>query len=617
MSESTSNRFDEVFRQVVDEARAHGYSTEAILCRLETCFGFDEREAGDWLARLTGTPPECEPAVAEHTTASRQAVPSMFYSPVLEHLPVAIALLEPGEGRLVYANPRMLTRIGADKEDLANQRLTEFPCFYAAGSDFHGRIDEALKRAERHETSHLETHLQHDGRQVVRAQLSFQPIGMTVGRTDWVILTLQEIPSASAPYSPLAAEDLHDELQDVHSVQLHRLDPGNERFLARLDHALRTPLSSVSTLTALMQLESHGALNEKQRHELDLIASSSRQLLKVMDGLLNFARAYAATPRLMRESLAIDDACRKILLGIEEAAERKSIAIEYRISDPNAVLLADPRHFELMLGHLLDNAIKFTAPEGRIGLQVICDNDLRSAAFTVWDTGIGIPSDRLKRSFWPFTSSQDEAAGIGLALVERLADLHGGGISVVSRPGEGSRFTLRLPGLSISDARTTPAAPSEAPSRVIGHILVVEDDEINLTIARDYLLELGHSVSVARNGLECLDAVSRCPPDLILMDIQMPLMDGLTATRRIRASRDAYVASTPILALTALVISGDREACLEAGCDDYLPKPAPLDQLRNMIEEHLTRRFRDRAFAVDRPGSDATGAAVLKSGEGC
>jgi CheY-like chemotaxis protein len=232
--------------------------------------------------------------------------------------------------------------------------------------------------------------------------------------------------------------------------------------------------------------------------------------------------------------------------------------------------------------------------------------------FTVWDTGIGITAADLTQLFKPFVqldsslSRQYEGTGLGLVLVSRLAELHQGSVSVESdgRPGRGSRFTVSLPGQSREkgskapepmEAGPDPIPPSIAAKSGARHlprmepalILLAEDNEANIRFMTECLTDEGYRIVVARNGLEAIERVREEQPALVLMDIQMPGLDGLEVTRRIRA--EAQLANLPIIALTALAMPGDQERCLAAGANDYVSKPFRMNQLVNLIETYLTR----------------------------
>ncbi len=244
----------------------------------------------------------------------------------------------------------------------------------------------------------------------------------------------------------------------------------------------------------------------------------------------------------------------------------------------------------------MSNAAKFTPEAGEFGLEVQADAAAGQVRFTVWDRGIGIAPEDLPRLFQPFVqldgglARQYAGSGLGLALVKRLADLHGGGISVESAPGQGSRFTLTLPwsepAPAPEPAAGLPAAPAPARRGLLGAgrlALLVEDNETNISVFTDFLRVAGFQVAVARDGVEALDLAPQLAPAVILMDIQLPRLNGLEVIRQLRR----LAVPAPILALTALAMPGDQERCLAAGANAYLSKPVSLGGLQACLEALL------------------------------
>jgi PAS domain S-box-containing protein len=390
------------------------------------------------------------------------------------------------------------------------------------------------------------------------------------------------------------------------NAQLQRALRAKDIFLANMSHELRTPLNAILGLSEALQEGVYGQLADKQISTLRSIEESGRHLLTLINDILDLAKIEAGQEQLELDSVRIDTICQASMRMIKQQAHKKRLAVSLQLDAQVTTLQADERRLKQMLVNLLSNAVKFTPERGEIGLEVSSDAEQQTISFAIWDTGIGIaPADqeRLFQAFVQIESSLNkhhEGTGLGLALVARLADLHGGSVAIESAEGQGSRFTVVLPWISDEPAAALPN-PGEAqrgngpeapdalptPPDEQRHILLVEDNEVTIGLLSDYIALKGYRISVARNGYEALDRVYRDPPDLILMDIQMPGMDGLEAIRRIR--NDTLLSGLPIVALTALAMQGDRERCLEAGANDYLSKPISLKQLQQMIETHLQK----------------------------
>ena len=242
--------------------------------------------------------------------------------------------------------------------------------------------------------------------------------------------------------------------------------------------------------------------------------------------------------------------------------------------------------------------MKFTPQGGKIGLDVVGDRVKREVRFTVWDTGIGISPEDQTRLFQPFIqldsglSRHYEGTGLGLVLVKRLTEMHGGALHIESEVAKGSRFTVVLPWIE-TDSRSDEAGDSSQPVAIsvpslavhepgaTPLILIVDDNAFSVRGLKDYLVFKGYRVEQAADGETAIERAEGLHPDLIFMDIQMPGVDGLEAIRRIR--RLPGLSAIPIVALTALAMPGDRDRTLEAGATEYVSKPAPLDQLHRLI----------------------------------
>ncbi|MFV9504782.1 MAG: response regulator [Oscillochloridaceae bacterium umkhey_bin13] len=514
------------------------------------------------------------------------------------------------------------------------------------------------------------------------------------------------------------------------NYELARAIRTKDDFLANMSHELRTPLNAILALSESLSEQLRGPLNQRQLDALNNIDSSARHLLSLINDILDLSKIEAGRLELQSELVAVGDLCNACLVFVKEQALKKQIQLSFQLNDQLAIIEADPRRLKQILVNLLTNAVKFTPKGGAVKLEVVLDPISEQARFTVRDTGIGISPEDLRHLFQPFVQADaslnrsHEGTGLGLALVQRLTDLHGGSVTVESTIGVGSCFMITLPyqpeptsspelsdgappltlrlALVIEDSVTaseqiarylselkiTPVVhpyghgatsqaaalqpdvilldlqmPDQSGWQVLAElkanpklasipvviisvvderargraagaadylvkpitremlqhairqvaekvaqakqltnpvvlptpalngirVLLVEDNELNIIAIGDYLRDHGYSLALARNGQEALDQAEQVQPDLILMDIQMPVMDGLEATRRLRNL--PALAQIPIIALTALAMPGDRERCLAAGASAYLTKPVSLKELRELMTTMLTGKM--------------------------
>ncbi|HXD08910.1 MAG TPA: ATP-binding protein, partial [Anaerolineales bacterium] len=386
------------------------------------------------------------------------------------------------------------------------------------------------------------------------------------------------------------------------NVELTHANRAKDEFLATMSHELRTPLNSILGLSESLLEQRRAPLSEQQQRALQTISDSGHHLLGLINDILDVAKIEAGKLDIQPDIMDVRAICQSSLNLVKEAALRKSITLDFQ-SDPSiSTLFADQQRVKQILVNLLSNAVKFTRERGRVTLNVSANSERDQIRFTVADNGIGIAEEDLKRLFSPFMqvdsslARQNEGTGLGLTIVYKLTDLHGGSVAVESELGEGSRFTVTLPWkqmkttreivkpLVTESAKAANAAQEQVPA-LHARILVAEDNETNQMMLNDFLEDQGFEVILANDGREALAKAAETLPHLILMDIQMPELHGLEATRRLRA--DPRFASTPIIALTALAMPGDRERCLAAGANEYLSKPVSLKMLQQTIKDLL------------------------------
>jgi PAS domain S-box-containing protein len=540
----------------------------------------------------------------------------------------------------------------------------------------------------------------------------------------------------------LLARRIEEQTADLRraNAELARAARMKDEFLANMSHELRTPLNTILGLSEALQEQVYGTLHERQVRALRNIEESGRHLLALINDILDVSKIEAGKLTLDLQPVEVEAVCQSSLGLVRQIAYKKQIEVCYSPDPAVTLMQADERRLKQILVNLLSNAVKFTPEGGKIGLTVTGDRQQEQVNFIVWDSGVGIAEADVHRLFQPFVqldsqlTRRHEGSGLGLALVYRMAELHGGGVKVESKEGEGARFTVSLPwrepelplltpeegelesllarlrsvmlientpaiieqirryllefGVetivapesenpidvairtqpdliildllysgspadkllaelrqrpetgeipllvlsALSDTMTmdfsvdasetpinrlikpvsrqqlskallqtfAPAASSNGralypdrrhPNEVDSDaplVLIVEDNETNIRTLVDYLAAKALRLEVARSGAEVLPLIHSRRPDLILMDIQMPDMDGMAAIRLIRA--DGNLNTIPIIALTALAMPGDRERILAAGANEYISKPVSLKRLAKMIDTHLGSR---------------------------
>ncbi len=368
-------------------------------------------------------------------------------------------------------------------------------------------------------------------------------------------------------------------------------------FLASMSHELRTPLNVILGNANLLEDGALGSVTDRQLDSLRGIDESGRHLLAVINDILDLSKVEAGMLELDYSDVSVVELCDASLRFVQAAAEKKHLTVDRNYDClPDTCFVADGRRAKQILVNLLSNAVKFTPEDGSISLGVSTDPANNAIHFIVTDTGIGIPLERQRRLFRPFVQidsrlSRDYAGtGLGLALVKQLADLHGGSVSLLSSAGEGSTFMVSLPLRRPTTSRAPfPFSAGAAPAEKILHqprLLVAEDHATNVAVLKAYFNSHDCHVIYAHDGLDAIEHAFAEVPNLILMDVQMPRMDGLEAIKRLRA--DPRTAHVPIICVTALAMADDRERCLKAGANDYLCKPINFRTLTQTINRFAT-----------------------------
>ena len=376
-------------------------------------------------------------------------------------------------------------------------------------------------------------------------------------------------------------------------------DQAKSEFLTTMSHEIRSPMNVVIGMSELLL---NTPLSDEQRQYIDALQHSGTTLLDLINDILDFSKLEAEALELNLAGYDPAELVVDLLAMFEPRARQRGVALrmEIRMTEPQWVL-GDVRRVRQVLLNLIGNALKFTE-EGQVTVrlagEVVADREMMH--FSIADTGVGIVEEQLERVFEKFSQADSSVTrrfggtGLGLAISKRLVELMDGRIWVESEPGSGSTFHVTLP---LVEGREPPARDTTEP-RVFPEveqrplkILLAEDSEDNQRLIKAYLKGTPHTLEMVMDGEQALVRIRENPCDLILMDIQMPVMDGYSATRAIRAvEQEEGRIHTPILALTAHALQGDKEKSLAAGCDGHLTKPIKKARLLEAIAEYARRK---------------------------
>lgn len=394
------------------------------------------------------------------------------------------------------------------------------------------------------------------------------------------------------------------ELEQKNALTLELAEQANEanlaknQFLVNLSHELRTPLNSMLGMTELL-LES--GLDEQQSELANTVYSSASTQLRLIEDTLDFSKIAAGRLHIGHEAFSLPELAHEVIKNARLQSRNKPVAINYSLApDVPEFVKSDPVRLRQILTNLIGNAVKFT-DHGDVSLVITRPEEDRTERttlhFCVKDTGIGISASEQSRIFEKFTQVDNSISrrfggmGVGLSITKSLIELMEGRIWLESEEGKGSCFYFMLP-FKVAEESAQPTHIGKTNEQVSnsqsasGRILLVEDNLDNQKLAKSILSKQGYTVTVADNGESAIKNFAQAPYDLILMDIQMPGMDGFAATKEIRA-REAHH-RIPIIALTAHVLQGYREKCLQNGMDDYLTKPIKKKQLLDVLSRWLT-----------------------------
>ncbi|MFC1467245.1 ATP-binding protein [Verrucomicrobiota bacterium] len=387
----------------------------------------------------------------------------------------------------------------------------------------------------------------------------------------------------------LDVTDRENAFKALHSAKLaaEAANRAKNNFLANMSHELRTPLNGIMGMAQLLE---HSPLATGMQNEVKLIISSANTLLGIINDILDITAIERDKITPKNEDFNLKQILQCAINVITPAADSKNLSIshDYPVDQPES-FNGDQKYISQTVVNLLNNAVKFT-DYGSITLGV--EIDTSQVSLSVTDTGIGIPSDKLEYIFKKFTqidtskTRRHGGTGLGLNIAKNLAESMGGSISASSKEGKGSTFTVTLPLQATQEEKAPECEKQTWSSNRTAHILLAEDNRINQLVATKMFMSLGCEVDVAENGAKALSYARDNDYDLVVMDIQMPEMNGIDATRAIRQIEGAR-GKVPIVALTAHTTNSDMRACSDAGMNGFFSKPLKLEDLENMLTDFL------------------------------
>lgn len=385
----------------------------------------------------------------------------------------------------------------------------------------------------------------------------------------------------------------------------HQASQAKRDFLDNMSHEIRTPINGIMGFTSLLQVAD---LSGRHKSYVEMIATSTERLLATVDKVLDFAKIETEELELQGQLFSLEQLVEQAMVPIANKAHNKGLMLQKKIHPSlPPQLVGDPDRILQILVNILENGVKFS-DAGLISLTVTPHKETEGGLilhFQINDTGSGIPPAKQRLIFGAFTQADTsntrkyEGTGLGLTISALLVEMMAGRIWVDSEPGQGSTFHVTLPLERLDPRHNLPlwsGLPAESPQilpasdqqKKSAHILLAEDEQVNLLLLQDLLEDQGWQITAATNGLEAVEAYqNKSDIDLILMDIQMPLMTGHEATHTIRKLENNGKRHIPIIAVTAHALPEDEGKCLEAGMDDYLPKPVKAKELIDKINTWL------------------------------
>ncbi len=481
------------------------------------------------------------------------------------------------EGTVLDVNKKALTTVGVNKMEVLGLKFWETP-WVPEDDKSEKQMQTIIKRAAKGNFVRFDTELKTKEGTTKKIDFIITPIKNENGE---VILLVPE------GHDITELKKAETELKQA-KAEAENANNAKSDFLARMSHELRTPLNGILGYAQIL-LRNESFL-DKDKKGLEIIKSSGEHLLDLINDILDLSKIEAGKFEILPDNFDLHQLLKSVVDLIKIKAEQKSIKFEFEFGNnlPNNVF-GDSRLIKQILLNLLSNAVKFTE-KGKVSFAVF--RDAGKVKFEVSDTGVGIPDDFIAKIFEPFEQTgrkaqKEQGTGLGLSISKKLIDLMNGTLSVESQIGVGSKFTVQLDLIESGETSHSKIIASNLINGYKGNkrrILASDDNKNNIEVIKSILEPLGFELLIASNGREVVEKTKEHNPDLILMDMIMPELDGFEATKEIRKH---YSAEIPIIAITASVLKDEQKLCFDAGCNYFLPKPINYDDLLETIERFL------------------------------
>lgn len=522
-----------------------------------------------------------------------------LFTSLFEHSPVAISLTEVSSGKLKMVNKSFLSLFGYDKEEVLEKTSVDLKM--VDNPETRRGVLNKLKETQRIHDHELEIYTK--GRERLICLGSHELL--KIDNQQFLLSVFQDITER---------KKIEQELVEARELA-EKANVSKSSFLANMSHEIRTPLNAILGFADLLE---RSTLNKQQKEYLEAIGTSGKNLLAIINDILDFSKIEAGMLNLEKIPFSPQQLVQSVYTMFYARAQNKKLRLSANIDPALPPLVSgDSTRLNQILINLIGNAIKFTeAGEVTVGCELLerKEKDAR-IKFYVADSGIGIDPDKLEKIFERFTQADSDTTrnfggtGLGLSIVKKLVELQGGEIHVKSEPGKGSEFIFIIE-YDLADASAVMVADTVA-QEYTGNgfkgskVLIVEDNAINQKLTTTILEEEGFVFKIAENGQKAVDILRNEPYDVILMDLQMPVLDGYHATRIIR---EELKISTPVIAMTANALAGEKERCLSLGMNAYITKPFKAETLFSTLNKILSE---NRTNAASQNSYAEKGAARI------